>query len=57
MSSVVAREQEAQKRFAAQDKVWKAPRFLGLGFVTLAICLTTIYLMSAQAGCSLQIVP
>lgn len=57
MSSVVATEQEAQKRFAEQDKRWKAPRFFALGFVTLAICLTTIYLMSTTTGCSLQIVP
>jgi hypothetical protein len=57
MSPVVAREEEAQKRFAAQDKHWKAPRFFVLGFITLAVCLTTIYLMSTTTGCSLQIVP
>jgi hypothetical protein len=55
--SVVSREQQAQKEFDAQDKQWGAPRFLGLGFVTLVICLTTIYLMSTVTGCSLQIVP
>jgi hypothetical protein len=55
--SVVAAEQKAQKRFAEQDKHWKAPRFFLLGFVTLAICLTVIYLMSTTTGCSLQIVP
>ena len=55
--SVVSREQEAQKNFAEQDRQWNAPRFFALGFVTLAICLTTIYLMSTVTGCSLQIVP
>jgi hypothetical protein len=47
----------AQKRFDEEDKVWKAPRFFVLGIVTLAICLSTIYLMSTTTGCSLQFVP
>jgi hypothetical protein len=47
----------AQKRFNEEDKVWKAPRFFALGLVTLAICISTIYLMSTTTGCSLQIVP
>ncbi|HEY1696015.1 MAG TPA: hypothetical protein VGG39_27800 [Polyangiaceae bacterium] len=55
--SVVSREEQTQKAFDAQDKQWGAPRFFALGFMTLAICLTTIYLMSAVTGCSLQIVP
>lgn len=50
-------EQLAQKRFAAEDKQWTGPKFIGLGFVTLAICVTAIYLMSTMSGCSLQIVP
>ena len=57
MSAVVAREEKAQKEFAAQDKRWTAPRFFVTGIVTLAICLTAIYLMSSVTGCSLQIVP
>ena len=57
MSAVVAREEKAQKEFAAQDKQWTAPRFFLLGIVTLGICLTAIYFMSAATGCSLQIVP
>jgi len=57
MSSYIAAEDRAQKRFTREDKAWKAPRFFALGFVTLAICLTAIYLMSTTSGCSLQIVP
>ena len=57
MSTYIAAEAKAQKRFAEEDKVWRAPRFFALGAVTLAIALTTIYLMSTTAGCSLQIVP
>ena len=50
-------EQIAAKRFADEDKRWTGPRFITLGVVTLAICITTIYLMSTMSGCSLQIVP
>ena len=50
-------EQVAQKRFAEQDKAWTGPKFIGLGAVTLLICITAIYLMSTVSGCSLQIVP
>lgn len=57
MVDYVKSEQAAAKRFNAEDKAWKGPKFIGLGVVTLAICLTTIYLMSAMTGCSLQIVP
>jgi hypothetical protein len=53
----IAAEEKAQKRFAQEEKVWRAPRFLALGAVTLAIALTAIYLMSTTSGCSLQIVP
>ena len=28
-----------------------------LGVITLAICITAIYLMSTTQGCSLQVVP
>jgi hypothetical protein len=57
MSSYIAAEDKAQKRFASEDRAWKAPRFFALGAMTLAICLTAIYLMSTTSGCSLQIVP
>jgi hypothetical protein len=57
MSSYIAAEEKAQKRFDAEDKTWRAPRFFAMGLVTLAICLTAIYLMSTTSGCSLQIVP
>ncbi len=57
MSSYISSEDQAQKRFDAEDKLWRAPRFLTLAFVTLLICLSTIYLMSTTSGCSLQIVP
>ncbi len=50
-------EELAQKRFDEEDKQWSAPRFISLGLVTLAICLSAIYLMSTTSGCSLQIVP
>jgi hypothetical protein len=55
--SVASREESAQKAFTAQDKRWGAPRFFVAGLVTLAICLSTIYMMSTVTGCSLQIVP
>jgi hypothetical protein len=57
MSSYIASEDKAQKRFDSEDKSWLAPRFFTLGVLTLAICITTIYLMSTTSGCSLQIVP
>jgi hypothetical protein len=50
-------EEIAQKTFDAEDKQWDGPRFIRLAIVTLFICITTIYLMSRTAGCSLQIVP
>jgi hypothetical protein len=50
-------EETAQKQFDEQDKRWLGPRFIGLGLLTMAICVTAIYLMSATTGCSLQIVP
>jgi hypothetical protein len=53
----IAAEQRAQKEFDAADKRWTGPRFIGLGIVTLAICISTIYMMSTVTGCSLQIVP
>jgi hypothetical protein len=53
----IAAEEKAQKQFDADDKRWTGPRFVSLGVITLAICITTIYLMSAVTGCSLQIVP
>ena len=55
--SLESTEQAAAKRFAVEDKAWGGPRFIGLGVVTLAICITAIYLMSTVSGCSLQIVP
>ena len=50
-------EQVAEKRFAEEDKRWTGPKYIGLGVVTLAICISLIYLMSTTTGCSLQIVP
>ena len=50
-------EQVAQKRFAEEDRQWTGPKFIGLGIVTLAICISLIYFMSTTTGCSLQIVP
>jgi hypothetical protein len=57
VTTYIAAEAKAQKRFAQEDEVWRAPRFFAIGAMTLAIALTTIYLMSTTAGCSLQIVP
>jgi hypothetical protein len=53
----IAAEERAQKRFDAEDKHWTGPRFIGLGIITLAICISAIYFMSTVTGCSLQIVP
>ena len=53
----IAAEKSAQKEFDAQDKRWTGPRFISLGVVTLAICISAIYLMSTVTGCSLQVVP
>jgi hypothetical protein len=50
-------EETAQKHFDEEDKRWLGPRFIVLGLVTMAICVTAIYLMSTTTGCSLQIVP
>jgi hypothetical protein len=50
-------EEIAAKRFAEEDKEWSGPRFILLGFVTLAIALSIIFMMSRTTGCSLQIVP
>jgi hypothetical protein len=50
-------EEIAQKKFDEDDERWNAPKFLGLGFVTLLIAISIIYLMSITQGCSLQIVP
>ena len=50
-------EQIAEKRFSVEDKVWTGPRYVSLAAITLAICVTAIYLMSTMSGCSLQIVP
>ena len=50
-------EEIAQKDFDEQDRAWVGPRFFVLGIITLAIAITTIYLMSVTQGCSLQIVP
>jgi hypothetical protein len=49
-------EEIATKRFTEEDKAWSGPRFIRLGAVTLAICLSLIYYMSTTQGCSLQIV-
>jgi hypothetical protein len=57
MPSAVTAEEAAQKKFNEDDKRWNGPRFIGLGLVTLVICITAIYLMSTTQGCSLQIVP
>jgi hypothetical protein len=53
----VKAEQAAAKRFNAEDKAWTGPKFIGLGVLTLFICISVIYLMSTTTGCSLQIVP
>ncbi len=50
-------EETAQKHFDEEDKRWGGPRFIGLGIVTMAICVSLIYFMSTTTGCSLQIVP
>ena len=50
-------DDEAEEDFAEQDPKWTAPKFFGLGAVTLAIALTLIVFMASRTGCSLAIVP
>jgi hypothetical protein len=50
-------EEIAQKQFDYADKRWTAPKFMGLGVVTLFIAISLIFLMSRTTGCSLEIVP
>ena len=57
MGPMQTEEQIAQKHFDEEDQRWGGPKFIGLGAVTLFICLSAIYLMSTTTGCSLQIVP
>jgi hypothetical protein len=57
MSSYVESENAAAKEFKAQDKVWNAPRFFTLGFITLLVAISLIYYMSTTTGCNLEIVP
>jgi hypothetical protein len=57
MSNLIAEEEAAEKTFAEQDKQWGGPRYIVLGVVTLAICISIIFFMSTTQGCSLQIVP
>jgi hypothetical protein len=53
----ISAEETAQKRFDADDKQWNGPKLIGLGVVVLFISITSIFLMSYTAGCTLQIVP
>jgi hypothetical protein len=46
-----------QKRFDEDDKNWNGPKLIVLGFFTLLIAVSAIFLMSRTTGCSLQIVP
>ena len=55
MSSVT--EQDEDPDFVKQDQAWTAPKFFGLGFVTLVVAISIIYMFSARAGCSLTWVP
>jgi hypothetical protein len=48
----------ADREFAAQDKKATAPKFLGIGAVTLLIALTLIVFFAHRAiGCTVAIVP
>ncbi len=51
MSSVTEHE---DPEFVKQDQAWTAPKFFGLGFVTLVVAISIIYAFSARSGCSLQ---
>jgi hypothetical protein len=57
MVPMLTAEETAQKRFDEDDKRWNAPKFIGLGVLTLTIAISLIYFMSTTTGCSLQIVP
>jgi hypothetical protein len=50
-------EEITQQQFDEADKQWTAPKFFGLGALTLFIAISLIYFMSTTTGCSLQIVP
>jgi hypothetical protein len=57
MATMPTADEIAEKRFDEEDKQWTGPKFIGLAAVTLVICISLIYFMSATTGCSLQIVP
>jgi hypothetical protein len=47
-----------ERAFAEQDKKYNAPKFFGLGIVTLAIAIGLIFWGSFNAiGCTVQVVP
>ena len=48
---------ESERNFAAQDKEWTGPKFIGLGIVTLIIAVGIIVFAAARTGCSLVVVP
>ena len=50
-------DDEAEADFAEQDPKWTAPKFFGLGAITLAIALTIIVFMASRTGCTVAIVP
>ena len=50
-------DDQAEKDFAEQDPKWTAPKFFGLGAITLAVALTIIVFMASRTGCTLAIVP
>jgi hypothetical protein len=43
--------------FAAQDKQWTAPKFIGLAFITLLVAISLIVFASKSSGCTLAWVP
>lgn len=48
----------SEREFAAQDKQWNAPKFFGLGLVTILIVVGLIFWASARAiGCTIAITP
>ena len=56
-ASMSTADDRIARDFAEQDKRWTAPKFLGLGFVTLAIALFIIVYAASRTGCTVAIVP
>ena len=48
---------EVDREFAAQDRRWNAPKFFGLGMMTLLVAIFVIVYAATRTGCTVAIVP